>query len=85
MQRVLSFIKDESLFDPGTKTCHACNKSFKNGRAFKLHKDRHQGKLKHKCPDCVKTFNGRSEVKRHVNSIHRRTLGNEEPTFNVEY
>ena len=44
----LKFIEDESLFDLDALTCHACNKSFKNTRAFKLHRDRHQGALKHK-------------------------------------
>merc|ERR1712223_330012 len=61
-------------FDLDTLTCIACNKSFKNTRAFKLHRDRHQGLLNHKCPDCSKTFNGRSEVNRHMLAIHHRSL-----------
>ena len=38
----LKYIDDPSLFDLDALTCHACNKSFKNTRAFKLHRDRHQ-------------------------------------------
>merc|ERR1712156_325930 len=78
---VLKFIEDESLFDLDALTCHACNKSFKNTRAFKLHRDRHQGALKHKCPECIKTFNGRSEVNRHMVAIHGRPLQNGEDTL----
>ena len=78
---VLKFIEDESLFDLDALTCHACNKSFKNTRAFKLHRDRHQGALKHKCPECTKTFNGRSEVNRHMVAIHGRPLGDKEDTL----
>ncbi len=70
----LPYITDQSLFDLDALTCHACNKSFKNTRAFKLHRDRHQGTLNHKCPDCPKTFNGRSEVNRHMTAIHGRAL-----------
>merc|ERR1712051_295101 len=77
----LKFIEDESLFDLDALTCHACNKSFKNTRAFKLHRDRHQGALKHKCPECTKTFNGRSEVNRHMVAIHGRPLGDKEDTL----
>ena len=77
----LKFIEDESLFDLDALTCHACNKSFKNTRAFKLHRDRHQGALKHKCPECIKTFNGRSEVNRHMVAIHGRPLKNDEDTL----
>jgi hypothetical protein len=40
----LKYIDDPSLFDLDALTCHACNKSFKNTRAFKLHRDRHQVK-----------------------------------------
>merc|ERR1711936_749128 len=76
----LKFIEDESLFDLDALTCHACNKSFKNTRAFKLHRDRHQGLLNHKCPDCSKTFNGRSEVNRHMLAIHHRSLKPDEDT-----
>ena len=78
---VLKFIEDESLFDLDALTCHACNKSFKNTRAFKLHRDRHQGALKHKCPECIKTFNGRSEVNRHMVAIHGRNLNPGEDTL----
>ena len=77
----LKYIEDESLFDLDALTCHACNKSFKNTRAFKLHRDRHQGALKHKCPECIKTFNGRSEVNRHMVAIHGRPLHSEEDTL----
>ena len=77
----LKFIEDESLFDLDALTCHACNKSFKNTRAFKLHRDRHQGALKHKCPECIKTFNGRSEVNRHMVAIHGRPLRTDEDTL----
>ena len=77
----LKFIEDESLFDLDALTCHACNKSFKNTRAFKLHRDRHQGALKHKCPECIKTFNGRSEVNRHMIAIHARPLNPDEDTL----
>ena len=77
----LKYIEDESLFDLDALTCHACNKSFKNTRAFKLHRDRHQGALKHKCPECIKTFNGRSEVNRHMVAIHGRALNTDEDTL----
>ena len=62
-------------------TCFLCQKSFKTKRAFKLHRDRHQGLLNHKCPMCVKTFNGRSEVNRHMVSVHGRMLMTNEPTL----
>ena len=42
MLPTLKYIDDPSLFDLDALTCHACNKSFKNTRAFKLHRDRHQ-------------------------------------------
>ena len=76
----LKFVSDPSQFDLDTLTCLACNKSFKNTRAFKLHRDRHQGLLNHKCPDCSKTFNGRSEVNRHMLAIHHRSLKADEET-----
>eukprot|EP00095_Tigriopus_kingsejongensis_P002910 maker-scaffold336_size202805-snap-gene-1.35 protein:Tk02910 transcript:maker-scaffold336_size202805-snap-gene-1.35-mRNA-1 annotation:"zinc finger protein 729-like" len=76
----LKFIHNEELFDNANLTCLACNKAFKNARAFKLHCDRHQGTLKHKCPECVKSFNGRSEVNRHCIAIHSRPLGHNEET-----
>merc|ERR1712018_762823 len=76
----LKFVSDPSQFDLDTLTCLACNKSFKNTRAFKLHRDRHQGLLNHKCPDCSKTFNGRSEVNRHMLAIHHRSLKPDEET-----
>ena len=78
---VLKYIVDESLFDSENLTCKACAKTFKNHRAFKLHKDRHQGTLNHKCPDCVRTFNGRSEVIRHMTAMHNRTLRPGENTY----
>ena len=79
---MLHFIEDESLFDYNSRTCHACNKTFQNNRAFKLHRDRHQGELKHKCTECTKTFNGRSEVNRHMISMHGRSLRDGEDTLN---
>jgi hypothetical protein len=45
MLPTLKYIDDPSLFDLDALTCHACNKSFKNTRAFKLHRDRHQVQL----------------------------------------
>ena len=76
----LKYVFDECMFDPVSLTCLACPKSFKTMRAFKLHKDRHQGTLNHKCPECVKTFNGRSEVNRHMLAIHNRELRDTENT-----
>jgi hypothetical protein len=71
----LKFIEDESMFDLDSLTCHACNdKIFKNAKAFKIHRDRHQGVLNQKCPECSKTFSSRSEVHRHLVAIHRRPL-----------
>merc|ERR1711981_814938 len=76
----LKYVEDQSQFDLDSLTCLVCNKSFKNTRAFKLHRDRHQGLLNHKCPDCSKTFNGRSEVNRHMLAIHHRSLKPDEET-----
>ena len=76
----IKYVVDESMFDAASLTCYACRKGFRTARAFKLHRDRHQGTLNHKCPMCPKTFNGRSEVNRHMVAIHNRELRDDENT-----
>ena len=73
---------DESNFDVATLTCKLCNKTMKNMRTFKNHRARHLGTLNHKCPDCSKSFEGRSAVNRHLISNHNRELLSHEITNN---
>ncbi len=73
---------DESNFDVATLTCKLCNKTMKNLRNFKVHRARHLGTLNHKCPDCEKSFEGRSAVNRHMLVNHNRELLPHEITIN---
>ena len=73
---------DESMFDVATLTCKLCSKTMKNLRTFKNHRARHLGTLNHKCPDCSKSFEGRSAVNRHLISNHNRELLSHEITNN---
>ena len=69
------------LILPYSLKCIACDKTYANERSLRIHIGRHQGVLKHKCPECIKTFNGRSEVNRHMVAIHGRALNTDEDTL----
>ena len=73
---------DESMFDAANLTCKLCKKVLRNIRTFKNHRDRHLGNLNHKCPECSKTFEGRSAVNRHMITNHNRELQAHEITSN---
>ena len=76
----LKYIFNEAMFVKDSRTCLFCNRSFKTIRLFNVHKACHQGTLNHKCPECIKTFKGRSEVSKHMLAIHKRELTDNEIT-----
>jgi hypothetical protein len=61
-----------NAFAVGSLFCHTCNKSFKKNRAFKVHMNLHQGKLKDKCVRCAKLLS--NTCHRHMSGVHKGSL-----------